>query len=92
MLKLFKITGNSLFPLYKDGQRVLCLRTSRFYTLKKDDIVVFSKENYGLMMKQIKSIKDGQYFVQGTDPLSIDSRNFGTISFHDIQYKVLFRL
>jgi len=90
MFKLFKVSGNSLFPLYKDGQRVLCLRTSKFYKIKQNDIVIFSKDSYGLMMKQVTSIEDGKYFVKGTDPLSIDSRVFGTINFSEIQYKVLF--
>lgn len=90
MLKLFKISGNSLFPLYKDGQRVLCLKTSRFYKIKKNDIVVFSKDSYGLMIKQVTSVENEEYYVKGTDPFSIDSRNFGTISFDEILYKVLF--
>ena len=90
MLKLFKNSGNSLFPLYKDGQRVLCLKTSRFYKIKMNDIVVFEKDNYGRMIKQVTSIENERYFVKGTDPFSIDSRNFGTIDLSEIQYKVLF--
>ena len=90
MLKLFKVSGNSLFPFYKDGQRILCLKVFKFNPVKKDDTVVFSKDSYGLMVKKVFSINNGQYFVQGTDPLSIDSRNFGTISLNEIHYKVLF--
>lgn len=39
------------------------------------------------MIKQVESIKDNQYFVIGTDPMSIDSRNFGSLSHHEILYK-----
>ena len=43
------------------------------------------------MIKQIKSINEEAYFLQGTDPFSIDSRDFGTIHREDIKYKVLFQ-
>jgi len=43
------------------------------------------------MIKQIKSIEHDQYFVQGTNVDSIDSRDFGTISKKEIQYKLLFK-
>ena len=42
------------------------------------------------MIKQVKRINKGQFFVQGTDPMSIDSRNFGAIARADIQYKKIF--
>jgi type IV secretory pathway protease TraF len=51
------------------------------------DFVVFYKKPYGLMIKRVEKIKDGMFFVQGTDPMSIDSRNFGLIKHPDIQYK-----
>ena len=49
--------------------------------------MVFSKKPYGLMIKRVEKIKDGMFFVQGTDPMSIDSRDFGWIKRADIQYK-----
>ncbi len=39
------------------------------------------------MIKQVKSIQGNRYFVKGTDPTSIDSRNFGLLDRSDIQYK-----
>lgn len=89
MLKLFKIQGNSLFPFYKDGQRVLCVKVFGFSKLNINDIVVFHKNNYGYMIKEIKSVDKDGFFVQGTDSLSIDSRNFGAIKKHEILYKVI---
>ena len=59
MLKLFKVSGNSLYPFYKDGQRILCLKIFKFNPIKKDDTVVFSKDNYGLMVKKVISIENG---------------------------------
>lgn len=90
MIRLFKVSGHSLFPLLQDGQRVLCVKLFKFSSLKIFDIVVFEKEPHGLMIKQIKSINQEDYFLQGTDPFSIDSRDFGTIDRKYIYYKVLF--
>lgn len=91
MIKLFKIKGDSLFPLYKEGQIVFCLSSS-FSNLKVGDIVVFNQKDYGLMIKKIQSIKDNRYFLVGTTPSSIDSRNFGDIPKNDILYKLLFKI
>ena len=89
MLKWFKISGHSLYPLYKDGERVLCIKVFQLINIKLDDFVVFHLPAYGLMIKQVKAIKNNQYFVQGTDPMSIDSRNFGYLKRDVIQYRVI---
>lgn len=91
MLQLFKISGNSLFPHYKDGQRVLCRKVWKRTKIKVNDTVVFEKNTYGMMIKQVKAMTDKGYFVEGTDPMSIDSRNFGTIRQEEIKYKVIFK-
>ena len=87
MLKVFKVEGNSLYPHLKEGQRVVCFKVFKYSNIKVDDIVVFSKPPHGLMIKQVTRIKDNRFFVQGTDPMSIDSRNFGLIDRSDIKYK-----
>ncbi len=91
MLKIFKIKGDSLFPLFKNGQIVLTLHV-KFCKLKIDDIVVFHQKDYGLMIKKIQKIQDDKLYLTGTIPQSIDSRNFGFIDKKDIKYKVLFSL
>lgn len=91
MIKLFKVEGNSLFPLYKNNQLLFTFKSS-FFNLKVGDIVVFDNTTYGLMIKKIQEIKDNKYYVIGTNPDSIDSRNFGFISKDDIKYKVICKL
>lgn len=95
MIKLFKIKGDSLFPIYKNGEIVLSL-SSKFLSLKENDIVVFKEKNNGLMIKKIKSIHTQQnkkkYFLIGTNAHSIDSRNFGSIDESHISHKVLFKI
>lgn len=91
MLKLFKVRGNSLFPIYKDGQIVICL-SSKIINPKINDIVVFREKTYGLMIKKIIKEKNDFFYMKGTNESSIDSRNFGLIKRQDILYKVLFRV
>ena len=91
MIKILKIKGNSLYPHLQEGQRVICIKNFKFLKLNINDYVVFEKQGYGLMIKQISAIENGSYFVRGTDFNSIDSRNFGIISRDEIKYKVLFK-
>lgn len=57
MLKLFKVQGDSLYPFFKDGQRVLCVKIFRYLNLSIGDTVVFFKKDYGLMIKKSKKLK-----------------------------------
>jgi phage repressor protein C with HTH and peptisase S24 domain len=92
MLQFFKISGNSLYPFYKNGERVICRKIFSKTTIYVDDTVIFEKENYGLMIKKVKYVKDNRYFVEGTTPYSIDSRNFGELSKEELKYKVWFTI
>lgn len=95
MIKLFKISGDSLYPIYKNKDIVLSL-SFKITKLKINDIVVFKHEDYGLMIKKIQkiSLKNNQkyYYLIGTNASSIDSRNFGYISQNNITHKVLFKI
>ena len=95
MIKLFKISGDSLYPIYKNKDIVLSL-SLKITKLKVNDIVVFKHKNYGLMIKKIQeiSIKNNQkfYYLVGTNASSIDSRNFGYIPENNITNKVLFKI
>ena len=88
MIKLLKVDGHSLYPYVKDGQRILCFKVFTLSKISKGDLVVFSKKPYGLMIKRVEKIKNNLFFVQGTDPMSIDSRDFGFIERSAIHYKV----
>lgn len=87
MIRIFKVEGNSLYPHLKEGERIVCFKIFKFSKIKVGDFVVFLKKPYGLMIKRVKYIKENKYFVQGTDPMSIDSRNFGLLDLADVRYK-----
>jgi phage repressor protein C with HTH and peptisase S24 domain len=87
LIKLLKVDGNSLYPYLKDGQRIVCIKVFKFSRIRCGDLIVFAKKPYGLMIKRVERVDNGRFFVQGTDPMSIDSRNFGLIERADIHYK-----
>jgi signal peptidase I len=92
MLKMIRVTGASLSPVYLDGDYVLVVTIPFFLKrIKAGDVVVFRQEYYGLMIKKVREISnDGtRYFVVGTQKDSADSRNFGWIIKEDIIGKVL---
>ncbi len=91
MLQLFKISGDSLYPFFKNGERVICRKVFSNTKINVDDTVVFEKKSYGTMIKKVKSIENNGYFVEGTNPYSIDSRDFGTLTQKELKYKVLFK-
>ncbi len=90
MFKIFKIEGDSMYPLLKDTQKIFCIK-AKFINLKQDDIVVFHHPQEGLMIKYIKSISSDGYYVKGTSAFSIDSSIFGHLKKEDILYKMLFK-
>ncbi|MEJ2597929.1 MAG: S24 family peptidase [Anaerolineales bacterium] len=82
MLRLIKVTGNSLWPEYREGDFVLIVKIPfLFFHYKVGDVVVFRQPLYGTLIKKIERIQpqDGGLFVVGHHPDSVDSRQFGPI-------------
>ena len=95
MIKIIKVTGESLSPLFLHGDYVLiCKCFYLFGSLSSGDIVVFSHPSYGLMLKEIDRINSElqQIHVKGSHPLSVDSRQMGPIAFSDILGKVIWQI
>lgn len=92
MIKLFRIEGDSLYPLYKQGDLVVAIRIKFGLHVKPKDVVTFTRKGVGVMIKQVRSIENSEVFVVGTTIESIDSRVFGTIPLEDISHKVLFKI
>jgi len=91
MFKFFRVKGYSLYPLLKEGEVVFCSKVFSFSKIKINSFVVFKYQNF-YMIKKVTKISSLGYFVQGENPDSIDSRNFGELQKKALQYKVLFRL
>ena len=95
MIKIIKVTGESLSPSYKEGDFVLVLKIPFILnTIRQGDVVVFRHSSYGLMIKRVERLSpDGeQVYVIGTRPDSTDSRKFGPVHKRCLIGKVAFHL
>lgn len=88
MFKLLKVEGDSMYPLLKQGDKLLCMKP---LSISEDDVVVFSHNKEGLMIKKVTRIDENGYFVKGSSPYSIDSSTFGYLRKEDILYKMVYK-
>ncbi len=88
MFKVFRVEGDSLFPLLKDKELLFCLKTFSFSKIDINDFVLFKDKTRGFMVKKVISISKKGYFVKGENAFSYDSRDFGELKKSDILYKV----
>jgi signal peptidase I len=92
MLKILKISGDSMSPDFLDGDFVIIV-TAKFLKnrLKVGDNIIFHHKFYGTLIKRISSLDPGtaEYYVEGTRTDSLDSRRLGTIRGENITGKVI---
>ncbi len=93
MLKVLKVSGNSLFPKFSEGDFVVVCKIPFFFnkSTRQGDIIIFEHVDYGLMIKMVESVSPDGYhiWVIGTHPDSTDSRDFGFISMQSVIGKVI---
>ena len=92
MLKLLRVSGQSLAPIYQDGDFVLTSKIPILIgRLYPGDVVVANHPDYGILIKLVKQIDpDGRHLsLVGLHPDSVDSRRFGPIPMEYIQGKVI---
>ena len=95
MFKLLKVSGNSLSPVYQEGDFVVVSTVPLLFgMLKRGDIIVFRHEVYGTLIKMVEAIAPGggELSVVGTREDSVDSRRFGAISRQDVIGKVIWHI
>jgi len=95
MLKLLKVSGDSLLPAYQEGDFVLvCKIPFLFGAIKPGDVIVFRHQAYGTMIKAVQRVlADGdEIHVTGTHDRSVDSRRFGPINKKDVVGKVIWHI
>jgi len=90
----FIVSGNSMEPTYKTGNRLCVSRL--FYTFFKPKIgdvaVLRDPRDSRLVLKRVVGITPDGYFVKGDNESgSTDSRTFGSVKKENIVGKVLFR-
>lgn len=92
MIKILKVSGDSMSPDFREGDFVL-LATASFFLkrLKVGDTIVFQHKLYGMLIKRIASFdgETAEAYIEGTRPDSLDSRRLGTIRRENIRGKVI---
>jgi len=92
MLRVLKVTGESLTPSYLEGDFVITTNIPLLLSaLKAGDIVVLRHAVYGTLIKRVDRIDpiQDEIFVTGTHDLSLDSRQFGSVHKKDLLGKVI---
>jgi signal peptidase I len=92
MLRIHKVTGDSMSPDFQDGDFVV-LTTVPFILkrLQIGDTIIFEHQLYGTLIKRIASFdpETAEAYVKGMRPDSLDSRRLGTIRRDAIRGKVI---
>lgn len=91
MIKILKVTGNSLSPFFLPGDYVLVLRAPRrFKNLSPGDFVVFNHSEYGRLIKQVIHNFPAETFIEteGIHPDSISTQKIGMVHYENIIGKV----
>ena len=83
MLRVIKVTGDSLSPEYREGDYVVVATIPFFLNrIQVGDVIVFRQPTYGTLIKKVAQVEGAgnQFFVVGEHPYSVDSRQFGPIT------------
>jgi signal peptidase I len=95
LLKIIKIDGHSLEPVYQEGDYVFVSEIPlHFRGVRPGDVVVFDHPHDGKVIKLVNHLEDGgrSVFVIGLHPDSIDSRVYGAIPRNLIEGKVIWHV
>jgi len=94
MLRMLKITGDSLAPDYQEGDFVFVSKIPfLFAPPSPGDVIAFHQPGYGLLIKRIQQVNEGNTLdVIGSHTGSIDSRAFGPVRRIDVVGKVIWHI
>lgn len=95
LLRLLKVRGHSLDPIYHDGDYVLVSRVPLLLRgIRPGDAVVFQHSRHGKLIKLVEHLEDqGRgVFLVGLDDASIDSRQFGAVPREQILGAVIWHI
>lgn len=92
-LGIFKVTGPSMQPVYKQGDFVIAFRTV-LSNFDKGDVVVINHKHFGKIIKRIKSIDEaGDFLVAGDNTImSTDTMTIGPVAIEHILGRVMIKV
>ena len=95
MIKITKVTGNSLSPFFLPGDFVVLTTNPKTRSnLTQVDVIVFDHPDFGSLIKFVKenNHREKTLIVQGSNPESISSHKLGPIPYSAIHGKVIFSI
>jgi len=95
MIKIIKVTGDSLSPFFLPGDFVFTINNQVVCkNLRPGDTVVFTHNAYGRLIKTVLSndIRSQTLQVKGSHPESISSAKLGPIPYRKLLGKVIFHI
>lgn len=82
MLRVIKVTGDSLSPDYREGDYVVITTIPFFLNrIQAGDVIVFQQPTFGTLIKKVAQVESAgdRFYVVGAHPGSVDSRRFGPV-------------
>ena len=90
MIKILKVTGLSMQPLYPDKSFIIILK--RFFKIKIGNIYVIKHPVYGLIIKRLIDYDTEKYWFSSNNKLGMDQNCIGPQFKSDFVGKVIFNL
>lgn len=95
MGRFLRVRGDSLIPEYQEGDFVFVSKIPFFFASPQvGQIVAFNKPPYGILIKRIDRVieKEQSFWVLGSHPFSVDSRQFGAVHRRDLIGRVIWHI
>ena len=95
MLRVIKVTGDSLSPDYREGDYVVVATIPFFLNrIQVGDVIVFQQQVYGILIKKVAQVEGAgeQFFVVGVHSDSVDSRHFGPVPRQSLIGRVIWHI
>jgi nickel-type superoxide dismutase maturation protease len=87
MLRIYKVTGSSMLPVYQEGDYVLTSKIPAWARgVRPGDVIVFQHPLYGRLIKLVQQHdrQRDEITVRGLNDSSVDSRHFGPLPVRDV--------
>ncbi|OUR95436.1 hypothetical protein A9Q84_16515 [Halobacteriovorax marinus] len=94
MISIFKVQGQSMSPLYEDGDYLFIFKPFWKKPPLAKQIIVFNHIKYGLLLKRVVSVdkKSKIFFSKGHNSHSISREEIGAIKFEEIKGTPIFHI
>ena len=89
MFRIFKVSGESMKPAFKDNNYVLTRKTKN---IKENDVVVINLDHYGNIIKRVSSIGVNGVKLRSDNPIYETGSTQGDHRVSEIIGKVIFKI